>query len=55
MLNNKGKSMQSDVQKNASFNDRQAAAAAAKQAMIERFRTRPSLNDPAAQARLADY
>lgn len=52
MLNNKRKAMQSDVQKNASFNDRRAAAAAAKQAINDVFvQGRPSTSGRTGTAR----
>ena len=36
------------------FNDRAAAAAAAKKALIENFRAKPPADDPAVQARAAE-
>ena len=38
--------------KGTKFNERQAAAAAAKQAMLDKFRARPAHDDPAVVARL---
>ncbi len=39
---------------NANFNDRKVAAAAAKAAMLAKLRERPSSDDPAVQAKLAE-
>ena len=36
------------------FNDRKDAAAKAKQAMLEKFRSKPGPDDPAVQARAAE-
>ena len=40
--------------KHADFNDRASAAAKAKQALIEKFRSRPGPDDPSVQAKLAE-
>lgn len=39
--------------KGSTFNDRQAASATAKKAVLEKFRSRPGPDDPAVQERLA--
>lgn len=40
--------------KGSTFTDRQEAAAAAKQALVERFKSRPPADDPAVLARAAE-
>ena len=39
---------------NETFNDRMAKAAEAKRAMVEKFRARPSADDPAALDEIAE-
>ena len=40
--------------KHADFNDRATAAAKAKQALIEKFKSRPGPDDPSVQAKIAE-
>src|SRR5215218_6138793 len=47
------KTTPSRADKNVNFGDRMNAAAAAKKAMLERFRARPSSDDPAVQEQQA--
>ena len=43
-----------NARKNETVSDRLSAAAKAKQAMLERFKSRPGLDDPAVQQRLEE-
>jgi hypothetical protein len=43
-----------NLPKNSTFNDRQAASAAAKQAMLAKFKPKPTVVDPLLEARKAE-
>ena len=43
-----------NLPKNSKFSDRQAASAAAKQAMLEKFKPKPTVTDPDLEARKAE-